>query len=289
MSHPQKVSQVSIITVCFNSSRTIRETIDSVLLQDHRPIQYIIVDGGSTDGTVELVQRYQRGINNFVSEPDGGIYDAMNKGIRLATGDIIGILNSDDSYVDAHVVSDLVTAMRAANADAVFADLVYVDQSDARRVRRYYDSSRWRPSRFRFGWMPAHPTFFIKRKFYERHGLFSLDYRIAADFEMLVRLLYRGGASYTHVARPVVRMRTGGMSTRGLRQSWLLNREIVKACRANGVWTTLPIVLMKTPAKLMETLRRRPSRTHSAGLFSRALKPFSIHTLTRGARFLWGP
>jgi glycosyltransferase involved in cell wall biosynthesis len=289
MSYPQESPEVSIITVCFNSSRTIRETIDSVLLQNHRPIQYIIVDGGSTDGTVEVVQRYKQGISNFLSEPDRGIYDAMNKGIRLATGDIVGMLNSDDCYVDADVVTDLVTAMRSANADAVFADLVYVDQSDTRQVRRYYDSSRWRPSRFRFGWMPAHPTFFIKRKFYERHGLFSLDYRIAADFEMLVRLLHRGGATYTHVARPVVRMRTGGTSTRGLRQSWLLNREIVKACRANGVWTTLPIVLMKTPAKLMETLRRRPSRTHSAGLLSRALKPFRLDTLTRGARFLWGP
>jgi glycosyltransferase involved in cell wall biosynthesis len=257
MNQPQRNPEVSIVTVCFNSSRTIRETIDSVLSQNHHPVQYIIVDGGSTDGTVELVQQYKQGISHFVSEPDRGIYDAMNKGIRLATGDIIGLLNSDDTYADSHVVTDLVTAMSAANADAVFADLVYVDQSDTRRVRRYYDSSRWRPRRFRFGWMPAHPTFFIKRKFYERHGLFSLDYRIAADFEMLVRLLYRGGATYTHVARPVVKMRTGGMSTRGLRHSWLLNREIVRACRANGIWTTLPLVLMKTPAKLMETVRPR--------------------------------
>jgi hypothetical protein len=148
-------------------------------------------------------------------------------------------------------------SMSAAGTDAVFADLVYVDRRDTGKVLRYYDSSRWRPSRFRFGWMPAHPTFFIKREWYERQGLFSLSYRIAADFEMLVRLLYRGGATYTHVARPVIRMRTGGASTRGLRQSWILNREIVRACRANGIWTTLPLVLLKLPAKLMETLRRR--------------------------------
>lgn len=230
--------------------------MESVLSQDYPAIQYIVIDGGSIDGTVELVEQYKEKISVFVSEPDRGIYDAMNKGIRLATGSIVGMLNSDDFYSDSHVVSDLIKAMANADVDAVFADLVYVDRSDSKRVRRYYDSSRWNPRLFRFGWMPAHPTFFIKREWYARYGLFSLDYHIAADFEMLVRLLHRGGATYTHVRRPVVRMRAGGMSTRGLKQSWVLNREIVKACRANGIWTTLPLVLLKIPAKVMETARR---------------------------------
>lgn len=242
--------------MCFNSARTIRETIESVLSQDYPAIEYIVIDGASNDGTLEILRQYRNRISTLVSEPDRGIYDAMNKGIRVARGEIVGILNSDDIYTDSHVLRQLVGAMTAANTDAVFADLVYVDQMDGRRVRRYYDSSGWHPRRFRFGWMPAHPTFLIKREWYERLGLFSLEYRIAADFEMLVRLLYRGRATYTHVARPVIRMRMGGTSTRGLRQIWLLNREIVRACRANGIWTTLPLMLLKLPAKLMETLRR---------------------------------
>jgi glycosyltransferase involved in cell wall biosynthesis len=256
MEQSPQFSEVSIITVCFNSCRTIRETIESVLSQDYPAIQYIVVDGGSVDGTVEIVQQYKEQISVFVSEPDRGIYDAMNKGIRLATGNIVGMLNSDDFYADPHVVTDLVRAMADANVDAVFADLVYVDQSDTKLVRRYYDSSRWNPRLFRFGWMPAHPTFFIKREWYARCGLFSLDYRIAADFEMLVRLLHTGAATYTYVGRPVVRMRTGGRSTRGLRERWVLNREIVRACRANGIWTALPLVFLKIPAKVMETMRR---------------------------------
>jgi glycosyltransferase involved in cell wall biosynthesis len=247
---------VSIITVSFNSSRTIRDTIESVLSQDYGAIEYIIIDGRSTDGTIEIIREYGDSIRTFVSEADGGIYDAMNKGLRLATGDIVGMLNSDDIYVDSHVVTDMMGAMQRAGADAVFADLLYVDRSDLGRIRRYYDSSRWNPSRFRFGWMPAHPTLFVKRKLYIRCGLFSLDYRIAADFEMLVRLFHRGAASYTYVRRPVVKMRTGGLSTRGLRHSWIINTEIVKACRAHGIRTTLPLVLLKVPVKLLGLLYR---------------------------------
>lgn len=248
---------VSIITVCFNSAQTIRETIESVLMQDYPAIEYIIVDGGSVDGTVDIVRKYAQQIDVFICEPDRGIYDAMNKGIRAATGEVVGMLNSDDFYADRHAVSELMNALCERDVEAVFADLVYVDPADTSRVRRYYDSGRWRPSRFRFGWMPAHPTFFIKRTWYARYGLFSLDYRIAADFEMLVRLLHTGRASYTHVGRPMVRMRAGGTSTSGLKHSLLLNREIVRACRANGIWTTLPLVLLKIPAKLLETVRRR--------------------------------
>jgi glycosyltransferase involved in cell wall biosynthesis len=245
-------STVSIITVCFNSCATIRQTIESVLSQDYTAIEYIIVDGESTDGTVEIVREYRDRIHAFISEPDGGIYDAMNKGIRLATGDIVGILNSDDYYADHRVVSDLVGALEQAKVDAVFADLLYVDRFNTARVRRYYDSSRWNPSRFRFGWMPAHPTLFVKRKWYMRCGLYSLDYRTAADFELLVRLFHRNAVTYTYLSRPVVVMRMGGVSTRGLRHNWKFNREIVRACRANGIWTTLPLILLKLPAKLLE-------------------------------------
>lgn len=254
---------VSVITVCFNSAATIRDTIESVLGQDYPDIEYIVVDGRSTDGTVDIVRKYGVRIARFITEPDAGIYDAMNKGIRAATGDVVGLLNADDFYADTRVVSDLISALVQANADTVFADLVYVDPANTSRVRRYYDSSRWRPALLRFGLMPAHPTFFVRRFWYERCGLYSLDFRIAADFEMLVRILHSGAASYVYVPRPVVRMRLGGASTAGLRHSWLLNNEIVRACRRNGIWTALPIVLLKIPAKLLE-LARRPA-AHRSG------------------------
>lgn len=244
--------KVSLVTVCYNSAATIRRTIESVLSQEYPAIEYIIIDGGSTDGTVEIVRGFGNRIAIFISERDSGIYDAMNKGVALASGEVVGLLNSDDVYADAYAVRDLMAAMSQAGSDSVFADLVYVDQQEPGRVRRYYNSGNWSPSRFRFGWMPAHPTFFVRREWYERCGLFSLDYRIAADFEMLVRLLYVGKATYTHLPRAVVRMQIGGASTRGLRNSWLLNREIVKACRAHGIWTSLPLVLLKIPAKLLE-------------------------------------
>jgi glycosyltransferase involved in cell wall biosynthesis len=255
--------RVSIITVCFNSARTIRDAIESVLSQDYPDIEHVVIDGGSVDGTVQMLEEYRDRIAVLVSEPDRGIYDAMNKGLRLATGDVIGLLNSDDFYTDAAVVSDLVATMIGADAQAVFADLIYVDPSDVRRVRRYYDSGEWHPSKFRFGWMPAHPTLFVRSECYARAGLFSMDYQIAADFEMLVRLFHREAISYAYLDRPVVKMRVGGASMWGLRRSWRINREIVRACRANGIWTAMPLVLLKMPAKLMSVLmpgKRRQQR-----------------------------
>jgi glycosyltransferase involved in cell wall biosynthesis len=243
---------VSIITVSFNSAPTIGEAIESVLSQDYPEIQYIVIDGGSTDGTVEVVRGFGDRVDRFVSEPDRGIYDAMNKGIRLARGSVVGMLNSDDTYTSTRSVSDLMEAMERESTDSVFGDVIYVDKEDTDRVVRYYRSARWSPWRFRFGWMPAHPTFFVKREWYERCGLFSLDYRVAADFEMLVRLLHVAGVTYSYVGRPVVRMRSGGASASGWSNSLAINREIVRACRAHGIWTGLPLMALKVPAKLLE-------------------------------------
>ena len=248
--------KISIVTVSYNSSETIRDTIESVLSQDYDDIEYLIVDGGSTDTTLDIVREYGDRIDVVVSEPDQGIYDAMNKGIRAATGDMVGMLNSDDFYADNSAVRNLIECMENAGADTVFADLVIVNASDTKRVIRYYDSSKFRPERMRYGWMPAHPTFFVKRELYERYGGFSLDYKIAADFEMVVRLLYVVGASYAYLPAVVIKMRIGGASTRGLKSSWVLNREIVRACRINGIKTSLPRVLLKVPAKLLEYLRK---------------------------------
>lgn len=248
--------KVSIITVSFNSAATVRNTIESVLAQDYSNIEYIFVDGGSSDGTMDIVREYEERIDTVISEPDKGIYDAMNKGIHLATGDVVGLLNSDDFYVDETCVRQLIGRMEAEGKDTVFADLVMVDSKDTNRVVRYYDSGAFHPARLRYGWMPAHPTFMVKRSLYKKCGYFSLDYRIAADFEMVARLLYAEGASYTYLPMVVIKMRAGGVSTCGLKSSWLLNNEIVRACRANGIATSLALVMLKIPAKLMEYINR---------------------------------
>ena len=246
--------KVSIITVSFNSAKTIADTIDSVLSQDFPEIEYIIVDGCSTDGTVDIIRQNENCISQWVSEKDQGMYDAMNKGIAMATGDVIGILNSDDVYMNTHVVSDLMHLMQSQNTEVVFADLILVDSSNQNKVIRYYDSGRFHPSKFKFGWMPAHPTVFVKRELYQRVGKFSTTYQIAADYEMLIRMLAIEKASYAYYPKPVVRMRSGGASTSGVSRNWILNQEIIRACKENGIYTNLFMLLLKVPAKLWDRL-----------------------------------
>lgn len=242
--------KVSIITVSFNSAKTIADTIDSVLSQDFPEIEYIIVDGGSTDGTVDIIRQNENRISQWISEKDQGMYDAMNKGIAMATGDVIGILNSDDVYMNTHVISDLMRVMQSQNTEVVFGDLILVDSSNQNKIIRYYDSGRFHPSKFKFGWMPAHPTVFVKRELYQKVGKFSTTYQIAADYEMLIRILAIEKASYAYYPKPVVRMRSGGASTSGISRNWILNQEIIRACKENGIYTNLFMLLLKVPAKL---------------------------------------
>ena len=250
--------KVSIITVCYNSQDTIKDTIESIEKQIYPDIEHIIIDGGSTDNTLQIINdKSWKRIRHVVSEPDQGIYDAMNKGIGLASGDVIGFLNSDDMYVDKNVIQRLMDAMMGESVDSVYSDLLIVDPNNINKVMRYYDSSWFKPSRFRFGLMPAHPTFLIKREYFDKEGGFSLDYLIASDFELLIRFLYKKKASFKYVPFPLVKMRAGGISTAGLRQSYILNKEIVNACRANGIWTSFPLVLLKIPIKLSELIKGR--------------------------------
>lgn len=248
--------KISIITVCYNSAQTIRDTIESVLAQDYPNLEYIVVDGASTDSTMAIVREYGDKIAVVISEPDKGIYDAMNKGIAAASGEIIGILNSDDFYAASSSVSRLVRQMEESGVDTVYADLVIVDAVDTKRVVRYYNSGAFSPKKLRYGWMPAHPTFLVKKSLYDKYGGFSLKYRIASDFEMVARLLYMARASYAYLPEVVVKMRAGGVSTSGLKSSWRINNEIVHACRSNGIRTSLPKVLLKIPLKLLEYIRR---------------------------------
>lgn len=248
--------KVSIITVVRNNATTIKDAIDSVLSQTYENIEYIVVDGASTDGTVGIVKSYGDKISKFMSEPDKGLYDAMNKGVKLATGNIVGILNSDDFYIDEFVCERVVKEFEEKGVDSVYADLVFVKPENIDRVVRYYDSSHFSPSKFAYGWMPAHPTFFVKKDIYEKYGLFKTDYKIAADYELLTRFLAKNRITYSYLKEPIVKMRMGGASTSGIKSNYILNKEIIRACKENGIYTNWWMVLSKYPKKILGLFKR---------------------------------
>lgn len=251
--------KLSIITVCFNSASTIRDTIESVLSQDYTDIEYIVVDGGSKDGTQAIIESYGERISHFISEPDKGIYDAMNKGVSLATGAVVGILNSDDFYESNTCASSVMNAFERHPENAVvFGDVVFVNAENLHKVTRFYRGNRFAPWKLRFGWMPPHPATFIRKHAYDTVGPYSLAYKISADYEFFVRLFMLHKLKYSYLDQILVRMRSGGASTAGLKSSLKLNLEIVKACRTNGVYTNIFMLLLKLPFKLYE-LRKRPT------------------------------
>lgn len=198
--------------------------------QDYPDIEYIIVDGGSTDGTLDIIKRYQN-ISMLVSEPDKGIYDAMNKGIRMATGDVIGTLNADDFYVNNTVLSDVAKTFGDDAVDACFADLVYVDQSNTDKIVRYWKSQPYQSGLFRKGWMPAHPTFFARKSVYEKFGKFDLHFRIAADFELLFRLIEKNKIRTVYLPKVIIKMRMGGTTNKNLKNIRIQNKEIIQILR----------------------------------------------------------
>ncbi|MES9843709.1 MAG: glycosyltransferase family 2 protein [Candidatus Sedimenticola sp. PURPLELP] len=247
--------KISVITTCLNSEETIEEAVVSVLSQTHSDIEYVVIDGGSQDGTVSILNRYSDRIDILVSEPDDGIYDAMNKGLELATGDVIAILNSDDVYAHSDVLLKVVEIMRSGELDAVFGDVEYFTSDKPDKTVRRYNSASFSPRRISWGWMPAHPALFFRRHVYDRIGKFRTDYRIAGDFEFVARAFRDGKLKYHYLRGVLVRMRTGGVSTAGWRNTLLLNREVLRACRENGIPTNIFKVLSKYPAKLLEYLR----------------------------------
>ncbi len=248
--------KISIITVVYNNKDTIGHAIDSILEQTYKDIEYIIIDGNSTDGTVDIINSYGDKITAFVSEPDKGIYDAMNKGIRLATGDVVGILNSDDFYINDEVIGRVVKEFEERGVDSVFADLVYVKPDNLKRYVRRYSSKKFKPSKFAYGWMPAHPTFFVKKVFYDQHGLYKTDYKIAADYELLIRFLHKYKLSYSYIDAVLTVMRMGGASTSGLKSNWILNKEILRGCHENGIRTSLAKIYSKYPKKILELIKK---------------------------------
>ena len=246
--------KISLITVAYNSSATIRDTIESVLGQDYREVEYIIIDGASKDDTLDIIKSFGPRISNWISEPDHGIYDAMNKGVRIATGDVIGMINSDDFYYDETILSQVARAFEDESIDAVFGNLIFVDPKDLKKKVRSYSSKDWHPGKFARGFMPAHPTFFVRRKYYEQFGLFKTDYKIASDYEMLIRLLYVHKLKYRYLPLTMVVMRKGGVSSNGIKSNIILNNEIKRACNENGIRTNLPLIYLKYFTKIFELI-----------------------------------
>ncbi|MCK5700469.1 MAG: glycosyltransferase [Cyclobacteriaceae bacterium] len=244
--------KITIITVCYNSVSHIEDAINSVANQDYKEIEHIVIDGNSYDGTQEVLQKYSGKIAHWISEPDKGIYDAMNKGIKIASGEVIGSLNSDDFYFDNQVISKVVEAFADQKTDAVFGDLIFVDPDNLSRTLRTYSSNSWHPEKFAKGYMPAHPTFFVKRKYYEKYGLFETDYKIAADYEMLIRLLYVYKLNYTYLPLKMVKMRKGGVSSNGIKSNITLNNDDIRACRKHGIKTNALKIYLKYFKKVFE-------------------------------------
>jgi glycosyltransferase involved in cell wall biosynthesis len=247
--------KISVVTVVFNRRDTIEDALRSVASQGYGNVEHIVVDGGSRDGTMDVLNAYRDQIDVLVSEADRGIYDAMNKGVRLANGDVVAFLNADDVYAHDEVIAGVAKLMQLEHLDALLGDAAFFRPDDPlRRVRRY-DSSRFSPKRIAWGWMPAHSALFLRREVFERVGAFRTDYRIAGDFEFIARAFWPGNLRYQHMPEILVNMRTGGISTSGWRNTLLLNREVLRACRENGIPTNLLKILSKYPAKLLEFLR----------------------------------
>lgn len=246
--------KISVITAVFNAAGTIEGTLLSVAQQTHQDVEHVVVDGASSDATLEIIARHRDKLTRFVSEPDHGVYDAMNKGIMLASGDVIGFLNADDLYASKDVLSRVGDIMERESLDALFGDVEFFRPKDPTRTVRRYRSARFSPDQIALGWMPAHPALFLRRRVYESYGLFRTDYRIAGDFEYCARIFRSNTLVYRSLPETLVRMRTGGISTSGWRNTLLLNREVLRACRENGIDTNILKIFSKYPAKLLEFL-----------------------------------
>lgn len=231
--------KISIITVSYNSASTIEDTIKSVLAQNYSGLEYIIIDGGSKDGTMDIVNKYTNNIAKVISEKDSGIYDAMNKGIGLATGDVVGILNSDDFYKSNTVLKDVEHCFVQMNVDACYGDIEYIDRDDSTKVVRVWKAGEYKKDKLNSGWIPPHPSFFVKREMYTKYGLFNLNFRIAADYELMLRFLLKG-ITLGYIAKVLVSMREGGFSGQSyvqrkkgwveLKKAWIVNSVSVPKC-----------------------------------------------------------
>lgn len=253
--------KISVITVTFNSAATVRDTIESVLKQEYKNYEYLMIDGDSKDNTVDIIKEYEpkfEGRLHWISERDKGMYDGINKGIRMATGAVVGIINSDDFYHRTDIFQIINNSFEQnPSVEAIYGDVRFVNPENLDKTVRYYSSKNLRPWRFRFGFMPAHPTFFTYKKNFEMYGYYQYDYHIAADYELLIRHLYTNKVAAKYVPVDFMKMRTGGRSTDGIQANIKLNQEIVRGCKENGIWTCMPLLFLKYFIKVFELIKTR--------------------------------
>lgn len=252
--------RITIITATYNSAATLCDTMRSVLCQNYQDYEYLIVDGASKDRTLDIVREYKprfEGKLRYISEPDKGIYDAMNKGVRMATGDVVGILNSDDFYTSDDVLQTVADAFDTqSDLDAVYGDIHFVKDGVLDKCVRYYSSELFNRRYMRFGFMPAHPSFYCKKECYEKYGYFDTSYRVAADFENLLRLIYKGRITTKYIKKDFVTMRTGGASTANLNSRKTIMKEHLRGLKINGIYSNVFLLSLRYIYKIYELIRR---------------------------------
>lgn len=262
----ERLCKISIITATFNSGKTVRDTFESVLKQTYEDIEYIVVDGLSRDDTVDIIKEYEpkfKGRMRWISERDNGLYDAMNKGIAMATGDVVGLLNSDDFFTSDDVISTVANTIDKEKVDAVYGDIHFVNSNDLKKCVRYYSSAIFKRSLMLIGLMPAHPSFYCKRWVYNEYGAFDTDYKIGADFESLLRYIYINRISTRYIKKDFVTMRVGGASTESFGSRIQIMKDHLRAMKKNGVKSNMLLLCMRYPYKIYEV-----TKSKIAGLLS---------------------
>lgn len=253
--------KISLITITYNSAKTLEDTLTSVVKQTYSDVEYIIVDGASKDNTVSIIKKYEplfEGRIKWISEPDKGLYDAMSKGIRMATGDVVGILNSDDFFTSNDVLQKVAESFEQDSLlDAVYGDVHFVHPNNLNKCVRYYSSKVFKRDLMRMGFMPAHPSFYIRRECFEKYGLYKTDYKVAADFEFLLRVIYNAKIKTKYLPIDMVTMRTGGASTSGLESHKQIMKEHLRAFRENGIYTNVGLLSLRYFYKIGEMLKSR--------------------------------
>jgi glycosyltransferase involved in cell wall biosynthesis len=247
--------KVSIITVTFNSAKTIRQTIESVLAQDYADLEYIIIDGASKDGTVDILKSF-KGRIKFISEPDKGIYDAMNKGVKMATGEVIGTIGGDDFYPNNQVISNVAKAFLQNHTDAVYGDIQFINPEDIHTIVRFWKSGEYKYQNWLNGWMPPHPSFYVKKVAFEKYGYFVTDFTCSGDYEFMLRMLYKNHLTVQYLPLTLMTMRNGGTSTASLKHRYRANMEDRKAWKINQLkpyWYTL---WMKPLSKVFQLFKK---------------------------------
>ena len=250
--------KVSIITVTFNCEDTIEDTMLSVFSQNYKNIEYIIIDGGSTDNTMINVKKYNKNINHIISEKDQGMYDAINKGIKLSTGDIVHILNSDDVYADQNILSEVVDLFKKKNCEILLSKIIFFKKINQINHKQYFTREVgikfFSPNLLRFGFMPAHPGTFIKKNIYDKFGMYKINYQIASDYELFVRLLMKFKVPYLKYDKLTVKMREGGKSSKNIYSNYIITKEIIKVFKENNLYTNYLFLLLRLPIKILKKI-----------------------------------